>query len=955
MRKIMLIFVVSCLSLAAKSQTWVEFTQPDPQPADIQVTTSSAQEVQFTIEVAGMYKQAVQHDGETYQRLQIPGANVSKTEGEPELPYIAKYVAIPECTDVQLNTTTTGTNTLSNYTVYPAPAYQEVNNPDGTVHMEEVFSKSPTAYADNKYVTGTDAEIVSIGYLRDQKYALVHVYPVQFNPVTEQLKVNPNFTLTLQFANATTDVNVNTGIFNNVATHTLINYQNGDMKATVNDNVERNGNVQWVTLTSPADADNIAADYLIICADPFFEPNNPDSEVLRIANHRAQYNGFDIAIVNYQNIYEKFYDFNNIPYEKERSIRDFTKAVYEGSNAQHIYDGKLGYVLLIGDVDAGNTGMPTSYDHTYSAANNTSDITPSDYYFTCVTEEDGGYDEIGDLFIGRFSVDNNASGATGLHNIIEKTIKNETEFSPNWKNNVHAYNGTFPNNEYYADHYHPYVDFITQSQDYDFVNYFAYSNNTDRQNAFKQMTDNGAATLIYSGHGGVETWEGAINNTYITNNLNNTLKSPFAASLACLTGYFDHSTQKCMGEKLTTYSPDKGFVGFLGAGRVTWGSASYPIHYPPFIPYKLQTSIPYSIYYDLSFITGEFILESKVRSNSLHKFGYNYFGDPALNIMAQGYEITQDLTLNSSTDISSDITVKNNSMVAFNNNLSLHNGANFIIESGSSVELSSNTFVSAEPQSMFTVEGTLRLTNQQLENLTVEVKNGGKLIIDDAVTFHANTNLIVQQGGVIEAANGSSELIICGNVSLSSGVKIANFTQNNTGGIIYKGTGAFDMVQSDIQNTRITAFFRNGRPQIEDCNFTNSPLYLIGGETNSCSIENNRFSGAEGAAALKVEGFPTYTISNNVFSNNESHAISLYNAGSTTYRQYVISNNIIHHNSDLRSAKGIVLYASVADIRDNVIYSNDFGLGLYHNSSVRMWGDPEKASQQVYGNKYNLS
>jgi hypothetical protein len=306
------------------------------------------------------------------------------------------------------------------------------------------------------------------------------------------------------------------------------------------------------------------------------------------------------------------------------------------------------------------------------------------------------------------------------------------------------------------------------------------------------------------------------------------------------------------------------------------------------------------------------------------------------------------------------IAVTKNAIVMNSNTLEIAENAQFLIKSGNSLHINpqatvifaANAGIQAEINSEITVEGTLRLTNQQLENIDVEIKSGGKLIITDDVTFNANTNLIVQQGGVIESANGASELTICGAISLSSGIQILNFTESNAGGITYKGTGAFDLVQAVIKDTRITASFRYNNPQIQDCNFANSPLYLVGVEANGCSIENNQFSGAVSASALKVEGFPTYTISNNVFSHNQSHAISLYKAGRKTYRQHLISNNTIHHNSDLKSAKGIVLYASVADIRDNIIHNNVYGLGLYHNSSVRMWGDPEKASQQVYGNSY---
>jgi tetratricopeptide (TPR) repeat protein len=956
MRKFLIVLTISCLAMATNAQTWVAFTQPNPEPVSIEVTTSTAQQVSFNVEVPGMFSQTIQQLGETYQRLQIPGADVSKEQGEPELPYIAKYVAIPECTDVQLSVNATGTTTFNNYTVYPAPAYQEVNNTDGTVYLEEVFTKSAAAYADNRFVTGTDAEVVSIGYLRDQKYALVHVYPLQFNAVTQQVVAKTNFTLSLQFTNATTDVNINTGIFNNVATHTLINYQNGDMKATVNDNVERNGNVQWVTLTSPADADNIAADYLIICADPFFEPGNPNSEVLRIANHRAQYNGFDVAIVNVYNVLDLF--IQTEPNQKERAIRRFTKAVYEGSNAQHTYDGKLGYVLLIGDVDAGNTGMPTSYDHAYSAAFDPSDIVPSDYYFSCVTENQNSFDQIGDLFIGRFSVDNNSNGIVGLHNIIEKTIRNETEFIPQSKDNVHAYNGTAPNEEYYVNHYHPYLDFITQSEDYSFVNYFDYSNDTDLQNAYKQMADNGSSVLIYNGHGSVQSWEGSISNAYMMGNVDNSLKTPFTISLACLTGYFDHSTYKCMGEEMTTYSSDKGFVGFLGSGRVTMMSYQSPIYYPPYVPNRIQTALPHSIYYNLSFVAGEFILESKINSWAPHRFMFNYFGDPALNVMAQGYQITQNLVLNEDTEVSSDLRITNNAIVEINNDFIISNGSQITIEESCSLVLSENTNIVASQNSKIIVYGTLSMNNQSLSNLNVDVKDGGELIILDEVTFNSTSDLNLQSGsivsGVVDVAN---KLTINGDLNSLNGVTFNDISSGAAGEIVIDNENPVNITSCQFNSSNLKGHLYFNDVDIAQTSFNGSYVQLdifTNVTSGLCEISDNTFenltgSGAKPIPALRIEDFPMYRINGNTFRNSTSDGIAVYNSGNVNYPARSISNNQIYNNS----GKGVIIYSSVASIYDNRIYDNDYGIATYHNSNVKINGSVASLKQGVYQMIYN--
>jgi hypothetical protein len=204
---------------------------------------------------------------------------------------------------------------------------------------------------------------LGIGYFRAQRYAEIAFYPVRYNPVTQTLSVATAVEVTLTFINATTPVNVNLGIFNNVAAHTMVNYADRGMKASDNDRAFekagfKSGNVQWKRLTNPQSAHNITADYLIICADIFFSGSQPHAEVIRLANHRAQYNGFDVMILNVEDIMSDNVGFsyegnpddptNWDKFKREQRIRTCIRTVYEEGTANHIGDGKLGYVLLVG-------------------------------------------------------------------------------------------------------------------------------------------------------------------------------------------------------------------------------------------------------------------------------------------------------------------------------------------------------------------------------------------------------------------------------------------------------------------------------------------------------------------------------------------------------------------------------------------------------------------------------
>ena len=218
MKKSILLSVLCCLfGSLIFAQDWVIFTQTNPEAPIINLTQSDNLQVEFTVEVCGMYKNDITEGSESFQRIDIPGAGKPMETGEPELPYIRQLIAIPECDSVVFTVNITGQTDFNNYNIYPAPSYVEVQNPDSTVYLQEVFTKNDTVYAQNFYLPGMNAEIVSTGYIRGQKYAEVFLYPIQFNPVTKHINVFTNYQVILNFINPTTPVNVNTGIFNNVA------------------------------------------------------------------------------------------------------------------------------------------------------------------------------------------------------------------------------------------------------------------------------------------------------------------------------------------------------------------------------------------------------------------------------------------------------------------------------------------------------------------------------------------------------------------------------------------------------------------------------------------------------------------------------------------------------------------------------------------------------------------
>jgi hypothetical protein len=222
MKKFLLFTIVAivCTSVAM-AQHWVALTGNEPAQPEINLLTSTQQHVRFTVHLSGFYATLKMEGGVNYQRLYIPGHRVAGETGEPEIPVITQSIAVPVCSSIAYSVQVTATQTLWGYRVYPVPDMQ----PNLRGELEEVFTINPLSYLQNAFTPTNHYSITETGAMREQHFVTIELHPVQFNPATGALQIATEMEITLTFNNPATEVNVNTGIFNNVATHTLLNYE----------------------------------------------------------------------------------------------------------------------------------------------------------------------------------------------------------------------------------------------------------------------------------------------------------------------------------------------------------------------------------------------------------------------------------------------------------------------------------------------------------------------------------------------------------------------------------------------------------------------------------------------------------------------------------------------------------------------------------------------------------
>lgn len=121
--------------------------------------------------------------GITYDYVNLKGCSYAGSPGEPMMPVKTVYLSIPvneEPTAVIASVNTAQSYSISNK-IYPA---QYPVAADG-VEKNVPFAEPNGIYSTNANYPATNANVVHSGSLGGYKIAAVNVFPVQYNPVTQ--------------------------------------------------------------------------------------------------------------------------------------------------------------------------------------------------------------------------------------------------------------------------------------------------------------------------------------------------------------------------------------------------------------------------------------------------------------------------------------------------------------------------------------------------------------------------------------------------------------------------------------------------------------------------------------------------------------------------------------------------------------------------------------------------
>ena len=446
-----------------------------------------------------------------FATITLPNFGFAYVKGEAKLPIIRKIIEIPHGSNPELFISSISWEYTSlNELHLPnriIPAQQSVEKiPEGS----KDFVIDEKYYSTSSFVPENIAEITEISKIRSRRFALVEISPIQYNPLTGELKIMESCEIKINLPNS-----------NMALTYEKIRRYSSQSFEKMFETIFANYGFYEYELKNREQEG-----YLIIVYDDFYDEIQPLSDL-------KQTFGYDVTVTKTSDIpggatKEKIYDY----------IED----------AYNTWNIPPSYVLLVGDTPQ----IPT---FTGSSSNSEADL----YYVTV-----DGSDYFPDIHIGRFP----ASEEAHVESMVEKTIYYEEGIFENdsWIKKAAFIAST--DNYWISEGTHNYViDTYLNPNEYTCDKLYSYTYGAETQDVHDAIND-GRSLVIFSGHGSPNGWgDGPPFYKSDVKDLTNEDMYPFVGSHACSTNTFNDP--ECFGETWLRET-DKAGLAFWGASASTY-------------------------------------------------------------------------------------------------------------------------------------------------------------------------------------------------------------------------------------------------------------------------------------------------------------------------------------------------------------------------------------------------
>ncbi len=455
-----------------------------------------------------------------YYQLTIPGCYPAVSQGKPNLPLWNRIMEIPLNSTFSVTLSDVETVPLTVPTAFSGMELIPVQPPRPKQKSEALpFIKDPVAYSKDDWFGYGFVNIKDDGVMRNARIARLSLSPVEYHPVTRQLRYIKTATVAISFnyLQQADPVGWKASFCSP--------FMDGSA-GTLNENI----------FVPPPQPVQHPVRYVIL-SDPMFQA------ALQPFIQWKKEKGFEVI-----EVYKGAAGVGSTA----SSMKAYLQSIYNASTPSNPAPT---FLLIVGDVQQipsfnGNTGALCT-DLYY--AEYTNDIYPELYY-------------------GRFS----ATNLTQLQPQIDKTLLVERYLmaSPSYLENAILVAGNDASHapiwangqmHYAEDEYvNPSNNIIPHT--------YLYPTSSSQTSQIIQRFNMGAGFVNYSAHGSTSGWADPAFTSTTVGTLTNAEKYPIVISNACETNQF--SINQCFGEALLR-AQDKGAVGAIGASDLTYWDEDY--------------------------------------------------------------------------------------------------------------------------------------------------------------------------------------------------------------------------------------------------------------------------------------------------------------------------------------------------------------------------------------------
>lgn len=157
------------------------------------VLHSDEQSVVVKLKASDFQLETIKYEGQIYQKIIIPDTVQSANPGKPQVPTRGAMLGVRTVEGVSVQILDADYETLTGYNLSPSPVLKVTgDNLDSILEGDgvmQIFSLDETIYNVDAFYPDALIEIGSTGYLRNQPFVQVQCYPVQYNPVSKEIRL----------------------------------------------------------------------------------------------------------------------------------------------------------------------------------------------------------------------------------------------------------------------------------------------------------------------------------------------------------------------------------------------------------------------------------------------------------------------------------------------------------------------------------------------------------------------------------------------------------------------------------------------------------------------------------------------------------------------------------------------------------------------------------------------